>query len=107
MATYPNARMRYVAGTMQLMVDSDAAYLVLPGAKSCIAGHYMLASHPNKNNKHLAPHNAPIHVECKTIKNVACSTAEAETAGLFYNGQTASYICSILNGMGHLQHPTK
>lgn len=33
-STYPNTRVRYVARTMQLMVDSDAAYLVLLGAKS-------------------------------------------------------------------------
>ena len=107
MSTYPNARMRYVAGTMQLMVDSDAAYLVLPGAKSRIAGHYMLASKSNIHNEHKSPHNAPIHVECKTIKNVVCSAAEAETAGLFYNGQMAAMIRGILNEMGHQQRPTK
>ena len=97
--------MRYVAGTMQLMVDSDAAYLVLPGAKSRIAGLYMLASKSNIHSEHKPPYNAPIHVECKTIKTVVCSAAEAETAS--YNGQTAAMIRGILNGMGHLQHPTK
>ena len=101
MSTYPNARMRYVAGTMQLMADSDAAYLVLPGAKSRIAGHFMLAAKPNVHNEHKPPHNAPILVECKTIKNVVCSAAEAETAGLFYNGQTIKTVRGILNCIGH------
>ena len=107
MSKYPNARMRYVAGIMQLMVDSDAAYFVSPGAKSRIVGHYMLISKSNIHNEHKPSHNAPIYVECKTIKNVVCSVAEAETAGLLYNRQTAAMISGILNGMRHLQHPTK
>ena len=34
LATYPNAKLRSYAGNMQLHIESDAAYLVLPGAKS-------------------------------------------------------------------------
>ena len=34
LATHPNATIRYVAGLMQLKVDSDALYLVVKGAKS-------------------------------------------------------------------------
>jgi len=30
--TYPNAVFGYLAGTMQLAVDSDVAYLVMPAA---------------------------------------------------------------------------
>ena len=67
----------------------------------------MLASKPNKFNQHQVPHNAPILIECKTIRNVVCSAAEAETAGLFHNGQTATDLRNTLNSMGHLQHPTK
>ena len=33
-ATYPNIKVRYYASDMKLFVDSDAAYLVLPNAKS-------------------------------------------------------------------------
>ena len=33
-ATYPNTVVRYYASGMILFVDSDAAYLVLPNAKS-------------------------------------------------------------------------
>ena len=40
LSTYPNAIIRFVAGTMQLKVESDASYLAIKGAKSRIAGHF-------------------------------------------------------------------
>ena len=105
--TYPSARMRFTAGTMQLLVDSDAAYLVLLGAKSRFAGHFMLEACPNNFAEHNPPLNAPILVTCKTIKNVVCSAAEAECGGLFDNGQMAVIIRRTLETMGHKQQPTK
>ena len=48
--TYPNARLRFFAGNMQMALDSDAAYLVLPKAKSRYAGNYYLESFPNPLN---------------------------------------------------------
>ena len=42
MHTYPNAKLCLFTGDMQLAVDSDAAYLVLSGAKSRFAGHFYL-----------------------------------------------------------------
>ena len=53
--THPNAKLRYCAGSMQLFVDSDAAYLVLPGSKRRFAGHFYLASNPNPKNYNKAP----------------------------------------------------
>ena len=47
MHTYNNAYLRYHASDMVLHVDSDAAYLVLPKARSRIAGFYHLSDHPN------------------------------------------------------------
>ena len=41
---YPSAVLRYHSGSMQLKVELDAANLVLPGTKSPIAGHYILAN---------------------------------------------------------------
>ena len=107
MHTYPNARMRFTAGTMQLLVDSDAAYLVLPGAKSRFAGHFMLEARHNKYTEHDPPINAPILVTCKTIKNVVCSAAETECGGLFDNGQMAIVIQRTLEAMGHKQQATR
>ena len=46
-ATYPNAFIRYYASEMILHVDSDAAYNVMPKARSRIAGYYYLAVKPN------------------------------------------------------------
>ena len=36
--TYPDAYIRFYASDMILHIDIDAAYLVAPKAKSCIAG---------------------------------------------------------------------
>ena len=38
--THPDAKTRYHASDMQLYIDSDAAYLVAPKAKSRIAGYF-------------------------------------------------------------------
>ena len=102
--TYPNAVLRFHAGTMQLMVESDASYLVVDGARSRIAGHFYLQA--NKIFLNSSEHNAPILTECVTLKNVVCSAAEAECAGLFHNCQKAIEIRRILQALGHKQSPT-
>ncbi len=68
-ATYPNAFIRYHASDMILNIDSDAAYLVAPQAKSRIAGYYHLAHHPTKTQTI----NGAILVECKTRRHVVAS----------------------------------
>ena len=100
LATYPNAVLRYWAGDMQLYVESDAAYLVLPGAKSHIAGYYILSNTTNKERP------SPIFIECEAIRHVVCSAAEAETHGLFVNCQNAIVIRNALTGLGHNQKRT-
>ena len=50
--------------------------------------------------------NAAVLVECKTIKHVVSSAAEAEVAGLFHNAATALEIRGILIKLGHQQLPT-
>ena len=83
--TYPNVKLRFFASTMQLVVDSNAAYLILPEARSRCSNHYCLESTHNDLNYNKSRNNSPIHTECKTIANVLCSAAEAECGGLFYN----------------------
>ena len=39
-STHPNATIRYHASNMILMIDTDAAYRVLPEACRCITSHY-------------------------------------------------------------------
>jgi len=102
--TYPNATLRFYAGTMQLKVESDASYLVVPGAKSRVAGHFYLAAH--KRNLNSSDDNAPVNTECATLKNVVCSAAEAECGGLFHNCQKAVTMRRMLEGLGHKQQPT-
>ena len=89
---------------MVLNVDSDAAYLVLPGACSRLAGHFFLVSNPSMTRK-IHP-NGPILTECKTIMHVVSSAAKAETAAIFHNVQTARPIRHILIALGHPQPKT-
>lgn len=100
-ATYPNATIRYKASKMILQVDTDAAYLVLPKARSRCAGHYYLTNDSLDN----PPPNGPIYTLCKTIRNVVSSSAEAETHGAFTNAQEIIPIKRMLEAMGHKQPP--
>ena len=103
-ATYPNAFIRYYASDMVLHIDSDAAYLVAPKARSRVAGYFYLSNHSaNKDKPKL---NGAIHVECKTLRHVVSSAAEAETAGVFHNAQMALPIRIALQALNHPQPPT-
>jgi hypothetical protein len=97
--TYPNIFLRYYASDMQLHIDTDAAYLVLPKAKSRIAGYYrLLDKDTSKYDK-----NGAIMIECRTLRNVVTSAAEAETHGVFYNAKQAIPLRHILEQLGHKQ----
>ena len=100
-ATYPDAYIRYKASKMILSVDSDASYLVLPKACSRIAGFFQLTDGKDAHTK-----NGPLLVECKTIKHVVSSAAEAEISALFHNAKTSIPIRRILIALGHPQPPT-
>ena len=67
------------------MLDSDATYLVLPNAKSRIAGYFYLSDHLSKTTTPSL--NGTIMVVCKALKNVESSAAELEIAGVFINAQ--------------------
>ena len=95
--TYPNVFLRFYASDMQLHVDTDAAYLVLPKAKSRIAGYYrLLNKDTTKYDK-----NGAIMIEYRTIRNVVTSTAEAETHGVFYNAKQTIPLRYVLEQLGH------
>ena len=92
---------------MVLYVNSDAAYLVLPEAKSRIAGHFYLSDHPNKLAANQTPTpNAPFLTECRTLRHVVATAAEAETGGLFHNAHMSITIRHILETLEHPQPPT-
>ena len=104
--TYPNAVIRYKKSKMILYVDSDAAYLVLPKARSRVAGHYFLgdAPPPSPNRPNHKTTNGPIHTICKGLRHVASSAAEAETGAAFHNSKQVIIIRRLLDTLGHPQH---
>ena len=99
-ATHPRSHLRYSANNMHLAIHSDAAYLVAPKARSRIAGHFSLGT----TNE--GPLHSPILIECKTLRHVVASSAEAEVAGVFHNAQIAIPIRYILTSLGHPQPTT-
>ena len=103
--TYKKVRVRYYASDMILNVETDAAYLVLPKARSRLAGYFHMGYHRN-HPKYSKSLNGAVLVECKTIAHVVSSAAEAETAGLFHNAQMSIPIRHILIALGHPQPPT-
>ena len=105
LSTHPEATIRFYASDMILHVIADAAYLVLPNARSRCAGLYFLSdvSTTTPPNPRL---NGAVHVLCKTIRGVPSSAAEAETGGLFINAQEAVPIKIALEEMGHPQPTT-
>jgi hypothetical protein len=106
-ATYPVAIIRYHASDMVLHVDSDAAYLVLPNARSRYAGHYFLSDRPPPPPTKPSPKpNGAILTICKTIRGVMASAAEAETGGVYGNAQEALACRISLLALGHPQPAT-
>ena len=71
----------YDAFVLHGLVRADAAYLVLPKARSRAAAWYILGNDPTTTPTPM--NNSPVHVMCNTIKNVMSSAAEAESGGLF------------------------
>ena len=100
-ATYPNVGLRYHKSDIILHIDADASYLVAPYAKSRFTGLFQLT--PNSSTHF---NNVLILIVCKTLKYVATSSTECETAAVFHNAQRAIPICYILQQLGHPQPPT-
>ena len=104
MATYPQPILRYYASDMLLTAESDAAYLVLPKARSQAAGIFYLHNHPTSK-----PHptlNGAILVECTTLRHVVSSAAEAEVGALYHNARVIIPLQQLLINIGHPQPPT-
>ena len=104
--TYSNAVIRYRKSDMILYVDSDAAYLVLPNARSRVAGHFYLGNKPPSlpTKPPGISTNGPIITVCKSLRHVVLSAAEAETGAAFHNSKQAIPIRRTLEILGHKQH---
>ena len=79
---------------MILLVDSDAAYLVMPKAKSRVVGYFQLNNNPKRVSH--SKINGTILVEYRALKHIVLSAAEVKTAGVFYNAQKVISIQYIL-----------
>ena len=88
---------------MILNGDTDSAYLVLPKARSRIAGHFYLSDEPPPTDTPKLKLKSPILTFFQTLKIVVASAAEAETGGMFLNGQTMVSIRNTLLAMDHPQ----
>jgi len=102
-ATHPNGSITYRKSAMILVVHSDASYLSAPGARSRAGGYFFLDKH-SPTFQHAI--NAPIHVECRIMKNVLSSATEAEIGAIFLNCQQAEIVRTTLLELGHPQPAT-
>ena len=69
---------------MILYVESDAPCLIADKAKSRVARYYYCSNKTQSLTRPNQPINGSIHIECKLLRHVVTSVAEAETAGLYY-----------------------
>ena len=97
LVTYPNTKLHFYVGNMQQHLESGAAYLLMPEAKSRIAAYFYLHSTPHAKKCYPKGYNAPIHVKCSTLKKFVSSAAEAECGGIFHNCTTAIGIRDTLH----------
>ena len=98
--THPDAEIIYRQSNMILHVDSDAAYLVAPEARSRAGGYQYLS------NEKGTLFNGPVLALAKVIKNVMASATEAELGALYMNAQEAVGIRNCLEAMGFPQPAT-
>ena len=106
--THPNATIRFHKSGMILHVHSDASYLSEPKARSRVGGFFFLGDTiPNiATATNPIRVNGALHVECRILKHVVASAAEAECGGLFHNRQTTIPLRTTLIELGHPQPPT-
>jgi hypothetical protein len=105
LASNPDAKVRFYASDMYLYLETDAAYLVLPQARSWCAAYYYL-SDKLKSPTDKPKMNGAVHVLWKTIPNVVGSAAEAEVGGICYGAREAVPMIIALEEMGHPRDPT-
>ena len=94
---------------MILHIGINASFLSYPWAFSRTGGHYylsLLPIDPEKAPNLPPPANGPIHTECRILKHLVASAAEAEVGGLFHNGKTYVPLRITLHELGFSQPPT-
>ena len=95
---------------MILHIDSDASYLSKQWERSRTGRSYYLSylpTDPEKDSNLPPPSNGPTHTECRILKHVVASAAEAEAGGLFHSSQTSVPLHITLNELGFTQPTTQ
>ena len=93
METHPNASITFKKSDMQYWISSDAFYLSVSKARSCVGGYHFLGNKPDftkllKDQQMFINHH--FHVKASILKSVIDALSEAELAGIYVN-----YITSI------------
>jgi hypothetical protein len=102
LATHLDATIRYHASDMILHIHSDASYLSVSNARSCLGGLFFCGDKsPNEDNL-----NGSILNMASVIKNVVASAAESEVGACFQNAQSGAPLRVTLTELGHIQPPT-
>jgi hypothetical protein len=102
-ATQPDDQVTYHASDMILHIHSDASYLSKEKARPRVGGYYFLNGRDDPSGNREPKLNGGIHTQCRILRPVMASAAEAETAALFHNGQEGAAIRHILDEMGFTQ----
>ena len=103
-ATHTNAILRYHKSEMILHIHSDGSYLSVPKAQNRAGGYFFLSYNTMDTAK--CPHNGPIYVLSRILKNVMGSAAEVEIGLTYVCAQEGLPIRQMLLDMGHPQPPT-
>ena len=96
-STYNTTYLPFTVSDMNLDIDSDAAYLLLLGAKSCTVGCFQLLS----KNPTTTTNNGKILIEYPALKYVVTSAVEVETWVVFHGTNITIPIQYILMSIGH------
>ena len=81
---------------MFLAVHSDALYLLEPGSRSRVGGHFFMAGSNN-----IPSNNGAVLNISRILKHVVSSASEAKIGRLFINIKAAIPIRQTLIEMGH------
>ena len=99
--TYSNAYVRFNACDRQLMINSDAVYLVLTKVSSRITGYFRSANTPTRKYKY--KDNGATVIECHTLEDIGTLSVEVETKEFFQNAKMSLPIHHILIAIRHPQ----
>jgi hypothetical protein len=102
LATHPDATIRYHASDMILHIHSDASYLSVSNARSCLGGLFFLGNKPPEQETL----NGSILNVAAVIKNVVAPAAESEVGPCFHNAQSGAPLRVTLTELGHTPPPT-